>query len=138
MASVTGVAVGLTSPVVRQFLQVCYWPEFGSYGPADSIWSREVPMWFLPAAGADVALWPDDDGDPTAGPAWPVRAPKFGSDGMPWLEFVVMRVDPTAECAEAMRRIPGVEKPWWSAESPLPIEDLLVRGGWVQLRPGSR
>jgi hypothetical protein len=99
----------------------------------DDTWRRDVPMAFLPRPGDEIALWPDEDGDPSGGVMWPVEAPRWDSAGVAWIELVPMRVDPDDDALESLRVMgPRSEKPWWTATDGTDIEARLTRGGWVR------
>ncbi len=99
----------------------------------DSTWRRDVPMAFLPRPGDEVALWPDEDGDPALGPRWPVQAPAWGSDGVAWLELMPMRVDPDDAAVQAMQSLGfRSERPWWTGNDGDVTEARLSAGGWVR------
>jgi hypothetical protein len=120
----------VTAPLVELWLSVRRSAQAYVTTGDDATWTKAVPMAFLPQEGNEVALWPADDGDPATGPLWPVEAPRWGSDGVAWVELMPMRVDPDDKALQAIQRL-GRERPWWTANDGADIEARLTAAGWT-------
>ena len=118
-----------TLTMVELWLSVRWSTEAFVTTAADATWTKAVPMAFLPQPGNEIALWPADDGDPATGPLWPVEAPRWGSDGVAWVELVPMRVDPDEKALQAIQRLRR-ERPWWTGNDGADIEPRLAAAGW--------